>query len=79
MENLFKPKPRYFQLITDREQQVLHLVAFEKTTKEIANELFISQQTVISHRKNIMLKLDVKNTAGMVRVGFENGLLNTFK
>ena len=61
--------------ISNREKEVLHLVAYEKTTKEIAAQLYISNHTAISHRKNLMEKLDVKNTAGMIRRGFELGLL----
>jgi len=61
--------------ISKREQEVLHLIAYEHSSKEIASRLYLSYQTIISHRKNIMRKLDVKNTAGMIRVGFEQGLL----
>lgn len=61
--------------ISNRELQVLHLVAYEHSTKEIAKELYISEHTVISHRKNLLLKMDAKNTAGLVRRGFEQGLL----
>lgn len=62
--------------ISDREQQVLKLVAFEMTTKEIAQELFISEHTAISHRKNLIEKLKVKNSAGLVRKAFELGFLS---
>ena len=62
--------------ISEREIQVLRLISFELTTKEIAGELFISPHTVISHRRNIMIKLDAKNSAGMIRKGFEAGLLS---
>ncbi len=61
--------------ISTREQEVLHLIAFEHTAKEIATKLYISYETVNSHRKNIMSKLGVKNTAGMVRVAYERRLL----
>ena len=61
--------------ITNREHEVLQLIAFESTSQEIAKELYISNHTVISHRKNLMEKLEVKNTAGLVRRGFELGLL----
>ena len=47
--------------ISTREIEVLYLVAHEKTTKEIANELFISAHTALSHRKNLMEKMQVKN------------------
>ena len=62
--------------ISSREKEVLHLIAFEYTAKEIANKLYISTHTVDSHRKNIISKLGVKNTAGMVRRGYEFGLLH---
>ena len=62
--------------ITKREQEILRLVAYEYSSKEIANQLFISMNTVLTHRQNLMLKLNVKNTAGMVRRGFESGILS---
>ncbi|MCL4115281.1 UNVERIFIED_CONTAM: hypothetical protein GTU68_059204 [Idotea baltica] len=61
--------------VTQREVQVLQLVAHEYTTKEIASTLYISNHTVISHRKNLMEKLGVKNVAGLVRRAFETHLL----
>ncbi len=61
--------------ISNRELEILHLVAYEHSTKEIAKELYISEHTVITHRKNLLLKMDAKNTAGLVRRGFEQGLL----
>ena len=61
--------------ITNRERQILRLIAHEYTTREIASELYISTHTVITHRKNLLDKMDVKNVAGMVRRGFEKGLL----
>ncbi len=54
-------------VITKREQQVLNLVAVGKTSAEIADELNVSIRTVESHRYNLMQKLGVKNTAGLVR------------
>jgi len=63
------------QLITQREQEVLQLVAHEYTTPQIANRLYLSRHTVDSHKKNLKTKLAVKNAAGMVRRGFELGLL----
>ena len=61
--------------ISPREKEVLHLIAYECTAKEIAERLFISSHTAISHRQNLMQKLAVKNTAGLVRRGFELGLI----
>lgn len=62
--------------LTKRELEVLQLVSQELTTQEIADKLFVSQSTVITHRKNIMFKLDVRNAAGMVRLATELGLVN---
>lgn len=67
--------PNIKSLITIREKEVLHLIAHEYSCKDIAAMLFISYETVNTHRKNIKIKLGVKNTAGMVRVAFEQGLL----
>lgn len=61
--------------ISKREKEILQLVAWEYTTKEIASQLFISHNTVITHRRNLMDKMDVKNVAGMVRRGFEMRLM----
>ena len=61
--------------LSDREQEVLLLIADEHTHKEIASKLFISCHTAITHRKNLLEKLSVRNTAGLIRRGFELGLL----
>ena len=61
--------------ISTREDQVLRMIAQEYSADEIAEELFLSVHTVISHRKNLLRKLQVKNAAGMVRRGFELGYL----
>ena len=63
------------QNITSRERQVLHLIAHERNTNQIAEELFVSYETAITHRKSLLKKLKVKNTAGMIRVAFESGLM----
>ena len=63
------------QILSNREKEVLQLIAYELTTKEIANQLYISNHTALSHRKNLMEKLKVRNTAGAVRRAFELGYL----
>ena len=63
-------------LLSKREYDVLHLISREYTTKEIANRLFVSTHTVISHRRNLMRKLKAKNSAGIVYRAFVDGLLN---
>ena len=61
--------------ISRREKEVLRLIIQEFTNKEIAAKLFISPATVISHRKNLLRKLEVKNTAGLVRKAIRFQLL----
>lgn len=61
--------------LSTREKEILRLISQEKTTKEIAHHLYLSDHTVFSHRKNLLEKLQVKNTAGLVRRGFELGIL----
>ena len=65
----------HIQKITRREKEVLKLIIGEMTTEEIAEKLFISTTTVISHRKSLLRKLNAKNTAGLVRTAFELNLL----
>ena len=65
-----------FPKLSNREQEVLKMILNEKTTQEIADALFISFGTVETHRRNIMMKLGVRNTAGLVRVAIEYQLGN---
>ena len=64
-------------LLTEREIDVVKLVAFGKTNKEIANELYISIHTVISHRKNITEKLGIKSISGLTVYAMLNNLIDT--
>ncbi len=65
-----RPKPRK---LTRRENEVLQLIIEENTTKEIAQKLFISPCTAETHRINIIQKLGVRNTAGVVREAVSMG------
>lgn len=76
------PKPTIFDdkyartyRLTKRELQILRLISEANSNKEIAKELFISDQTVSVHRKNIMKKLNVSNTAGLIRAAFKHSLI----
>jgi DNA-binding NarL/FixJ family response regulator len=63
------------QLITRREKEILKLILEENTNQEIANKLFLSLRTVENHRNNLLQKLNVKNTAGLVKVALQEGLV----
>lgn len=69
-----KKKPEGIPL-TDREIEVLRLIADEYSNPEIAEKLFISIRTVDTHRRNLLDKLGVKNTAGLVKYAITKGLL----
>ena len=62
--------------LTRREKEILQLVTEEMTTEQIAQRLFISPTTVITHRKSLLRKLNAKNTAGLVRAAYELKLLD---
>lgn len=71
----YKKGSRHKEL-TPREKEILNLIVAEKTTKEISEILFLSEKTVENHRGNIMLKLDVRNIAGMVRKAIMLGIVD---
>ena len=62
--------------LTDREREVLQLIAEGKTAPQIAEELHISPHTVQSHRDSIMAKLDLHNRAALVRYAVQRGLVD---
>ena len=62
-------------VLTKREVEILKLISEELTTQEIAEKLFLSPHTVEKHRLNIIHKLDVKNTAGLIKRSIEEGLI----
>jgi len=61
--------------LTQREKEIITLLAKEKSSQEIADTLFISIYTVNTHRKNILHKLGIKNTAGLMKFASENNLV----
>ncbi len=63
------------QIVTRREKEILQLIVDEFTNQEIADKLFLSLRTVENHRNNLLQKLDVKNTAGLVKVAIQEGLV----
>ena len=68
-------KPNVNPLLTDREIEIIILIALEYSGKDISDQLFISVNTVETHRKNIMKKLKAKNTIGIVKYAMNNHLI----
>lgn len=62
-------------VLSEREQEVLRLISSGLTNKQIGERLFISVKTVETHRHNIMDKLDIHNTAELVRYAIKIGLV----
>ena len=63
-------------ILSAREIEIIKLISLEYSGKEISEKLFISINTVETHRKNIMKKLQIKNTIGLVKYALKNNLIN---
>lgn len=61
--------------LSSRELQIIRLIAGQYTNEEIANKLSLSKRTVDNHRQNMLNKLQLRNTAGLVRYAFQHGLI----
>ena len=70
-----KNKPASTIVLTRREKEVLELIASGMTNNEIAQKLFISSTTVDTHRKNLLAKFEVKNTALLIRMAAQKQLI----
>lgn len=68
-------KPVTPRLLTSREREVLKLIAKEYTNKLIAEELFISERTVETHRKNIFRKTETSSLVGLIKFAYANNLI----
>jgi len=64
------------QHLTDRERQILTLIALGKSNKRIALQLLLSVKTIEKHRSNFMRKLELHNTAGVTMFAICNGLVS---
>jgi len=73
LKSLSSPNSR--QIVTRREKEILQLIVDEFTNQEIADKLYLSLRTVENHRNNLLQKLEVKNTAGLVKVAIQDGLV----
>ena len=63
------------EILTERETEILKLIAAGFSNKEIGEQLFISHRTVDTHRTNLMKKLDVNNIAGLISYAIRNGIV----
>jgi len=63
-------------ILSAREIEIITLISLEYSGKEISEQLFISTNTVETHRKNIMKKLKTKSTIGLVKYALKNNLIN---
>jgi len=75
-ESLGVQSSSFIPKLTRREKEVLQCISEELTNNEIADKLFISTKTVESHRKNLLQKFGVRNTAGLIKEAFTKGLLS---
>lgn len=62
--------------LSQREEEVLHLIADGFTNQEIADKLFTSRRTVEGHRQNLLEKTGTKNTATLIRFAIRNSIIN---
>jgi DNA-binding NarL/FixJ family response regulator len=76
-ELLLQPTPPTpaVPLLTRREKEVLALIANGLTSQDIADRLFVSALTIETHRRNILTKFEVNNTASLIRLAAQHGLL----
>lgn len=63
------------KLLTRREIEVLRMIAMEMTNEEIAKKLFVAKRTIDYHRQNLIHKLQVKNTVGLLKVAYQLDLI----
>ena len=62
-------------VLTQREKEILEMIALENTSDEIASKLFISKKTVDNHRTNMLQKTNSKSTIGLVKFAIRNGII----
>ncbi|RJQ43123.1 MAG: DNA-binding response regulator [Nitrospiraceae bacterium] len=71
-----RPNHQTFSLLTEREREVLQLIAEGKSTKQIASHLHVSTKTIESHRRQVMGKLNIRNVADLTKYAIREGLIS---
>ena len=71
-----KPTLKNNVTLSNREVEVLELICQEYTAKEIGEKLFISPRTAEGHRRHLIEKLGVKNTAGLIVKAIKEGIVD---
>lgn len=61
--------------VSKRELEILNFISTGLSNKQIAEQLQISYNTVHTHRRRLLLKLNAKNSANLIRIAYENNLL----
>jgi len=75
-KNKFNLDKDLYEELTDREREILQLIAEGNTTEEISSKLYISKNTVATHRRNIMKKLDLHNIAELTKYAIQHGIVS---
>jgi DNA-binding NarL/FixJ family response regulator len=73
--NVRKPRANPFEVLTSRQREILQLIAEGLSTKEIAQKLGLSINTVEVHRANLMGRLNIHDIAGLVRYAVQTGII----
>jgi len=68
--------PELKNVLSEREIEIVQLIAQGLSSQQVADKLFISVRTVETHRKNILSKLNLNNVAGLIRLTFQQGLIS---
>jgi len=75
-ETTDRAQPDSYELLSPREKEVLRLVALGYTSRQIADQLFLSVKTVGTYRGRLMAKLDLRSRPALVRYALDRGLLS---
>jgi len=72
---MYRTSVRQEPVVTRREKEVLRLIADGLTNNEIADVLFVSASTIDTHRKSLLAKLNARNTAALVKIAVDRGMI----